>query len=165
MAISHDDRRFLIRCDEVKAMSHDPHRQVGVVIVGTEGTVIAEGTNAPPSAFGLNHLETQMEISNDPSWKYFMLEHAERNAIFSAHNRGISLAGATMYGSLFPCADCARAMVAVGISRVVVSTADNDPRRDEKWRDHYKYARLVFELGGVSVELVERSDTTRSKVG
>jgi dCMP deaminase len=159
MAISPDDRRFLLRCEEVKNESHDPHRKVGVVIVNPPAEVVAEGTNAPPRRLNIRPDESEAAISQDPAWKYFMLEHAERNAIFSARDRGISLVGTTMYGTLFPCADCARAIAAAGISRLVVSTADSDPVRDERWRDHYLYARTILEMGGVTVELVHSVDS------
>ncbi|MBY5348496.1 deoxycytidylate deaminase [Rhizobium leguminosarum] len=165
MAISNNDRQFLLLCEEVKAMSYDPHRKVGAVVVDANGNVIAGGANAPPPVFGLSRQETEAAISQDPSWKYFMLEHAERNAIYAARDKGVSLVGATMYGTLFPCADCARAIVAAGIVKLVVSTADSDPRRDEKWRDHYNYARQIFSMSDVVVDLAEPTDVLRSKVG
>ncbi|MBY3030981.1 hypothetical protein HF265_18055 [Rhizobium leguminosarum] len=156
------DGKFLILCEEVKGSSHDPHRKVGVVIVDEAQEVVAQGSNAPPLKFGLSKSESHSAIAGDPTWKYFMLEHAERNAIFSAHNRGISLDGATMYGTLFPCADCARAIVAAGIRRLVVSTGDHDTQRDQKWRDHYLYARQIFKMGGVEVESVPAVRETKT---
>lgn len=129
-----------------------------MVIVDPLSQVVAEGANAPPRRIGMTREETEAAISQDPSWKYFMLEHAERNAIFAARDRGVSLVGTTMYGTLFPCADCARAISAAGISRLVVTTGDNDPVRDERWRDHYAYARKIFEMGGVTVDLVHTAD-------
>lgn len=153
MAIFRGDERFLLRCEEIKRSSYDPHRKVGVVIVRPPGEILVEGVNAPPAALGLTPHETELSISKDPSWKYFFLEHAERNAIFSARDKGISIIGATMYGTLFPCADCARAIVASGISRLVISATDGDPVRDEKWQIHYNYARHIFDMGGVIVDV------------
>lgn len=164
MAISPADRRLLLRCEEVKHDSYDPHRKVGVVIANPSLEVIAEGTNAPPGVLGMTRQDSAVAISQDPTWKYFMLEHAERNAIFSARDRGASLVGTTLYGTLFPCADCARAIAAAGIVRLVVSTTDNDPVRDERWRDHYAYARKIFEMSGVTVELAHSVDV-QAKAG
>jgi dCMP deaminase len=152
MAISGVDRQFLQRCEEIKEESHDPHRKVGVLIVDAQGRVISAGTNAPPLALGLRVSESHAAIANEPLWKYFVLEHAERNAINAARDDGRSLAGATMYGNLFPCADCARAIVAAGIVRLVVP-APGDLDRDQKWLDHYRYAHRIFELAGVRVDL------------
>lgn len=82
-----------------------------------------------------------------------MLEHAERNAINAARDQHLKLAGSTMYGSLFPCADCARAIVAAGISRLVVPSLSSDPARDSKWLDHYRYAYEIFDLAGIRVDV------------
>lgn len=161
MAISLQDRALLLRCEEVKNLSHDPHRKVGVVIADARGSILAEGANAPPKALGLTAEDSHAFVAEDPMWKYFVLEHAERNAIFAAQKGGVSLAGTTMYGSLFPCADCARAIAACGIGRIVVSTADRDPVRDAKWRDHFTYAKLIFERAGVDVEFVD-ADTKQA---
>jgi len=155
VAISRNDRRFLIRCEEVRQASHDPHRKVGVVIADDAGRTLAVGTNAPPTSLGLTQAESEAAIRQDPAWKYFMFEHAERNAIHGACTQGVSLVGATMYGTLFPCADCARAIVAAGLSRLVVPDAGIDPERDQKWRDHYRYAKQILSLGGVRVDIVD----------
>jgi dCMP deaminase len=87
-----------------------------------------------------------------------MLEHAERNAISDARKRGHSLIGATMYGTLFPCADCARAIVAAGIRRLVVPPSIPDLQRDEKWNTHFHYAREIIALAGVEVSVIGPED-------
>jgi dCMP deaminase len=154
MAISQQDRRFLQLCEEVRQRSHDPHRKVGAVIADASGETLAVGTNAPPLALGLTIANSHEAIREDANWKYFVLEHAERNAIFEALVRGTSLKGATIYGSLFPCADCARAIVASGLSRLVVVGPGLEPNRDEKWLDHFRHAQRILELGGVRVDVV-----------
>lgn len=154
MAISSQDRRLLLLCDEVRQGSHDPNRKVGVVVADTAGEILAVGTNAPPAALGLTVAESHRAIQQDSNWKYFVLEHAERNAIFDALLRGRSLSGATIYGTLFPCADCARAIVASGLSRLVVLEPGLDPIRDKKWLHHYRHAQRIFELAGLTVEVV-----------
>jgi deoxycytidylate deaminase len=44
--------------------------------------------------------------------------HAEMAAITSAAKRGVSVDGCVMYATTFPCHECARHIVAVGISEV-----------------------------------------------
>lgn len=158
MAISTRDRHFLLLCEEVRKASHDPDRKVGAVIVDGTGQQLAVGTNAPPRALGLTAAKSREAIRQNPSWKYFMLEHAERNAIFTAYAEGKSLVGATMYGTLFPCADCARAIVAAGLSRLVIFGPGQNPGRDEKWLDHYHHAEQILALAGVSVNIVNAGD-------
>lgn len=45
--------------------------------------------------------------------------HAELNAILQAASFGISIKGATMYCTMVPCFGCAKAIVNVGIKKVV----------------------------------------------
>ncbi|HEU0081640.1 MAG TPA: deaminase [Bradyrhizobium sp.] len=161
MAISRDDRQFLLLCDDVRKDSHDPDRKVGAVISDSGHQVLATGTNAPPSALRLTVEESHEAIRQDRTWKYFMLEHAERNAIFAAYALGKSLAGATMYSTLFPCADCARAIVASGLSRLVVLGLARDPVRDEKWLDHYRHASGILAMAGVAVVVVDPEQLVR----
>jgi dCMP deaminase len=155
VAISSQDRRFLVLCEEVREGSHDPDRKVGVVISDDGDRLLAVGTNAPPASLCLTAAQSAEAIGRDPAWKYFMLEHAERNAIYTAYAQGKSLKRATMYGTLFPCADCARAIAATGITRLVIPGVERDPVRDEKWLEHYRYAEQVLALAGVVVEIVD----------
>lgn len=143
---------YLRRCIEVREQSHDPHRQVGAVIVDVDGSILAEGTNAPPRQLALSKAQSMRAIADDPQWKYFMLEHAERNAINSAFASGISLGGTTMYATLYPCADCARAIVSAGISRLILPKDGGNVERDEKWTSHFSYASRIFDLAGVRVD-------------
>ncbi len=146
------DSDFLRRCNELHEFSHDPHRQVGAVIVDANGRILSEGVNAPPNPLGLSQSDSLRAIEGDPDWKYFMLEHAERNAISSALAKGAALHGTTMYASLYPCADCARAIVAAGIKRLVVPSLGGDTERDRKWKSHYLYANEIFRMAGVKVD-------------
>lgn len=47
------------------------------------------------------------------------MEHAERNALYMAAREGISTANATATCSIFPCVDCARALIQAGITTLV----------------------------------------------
>ena len=51
--------------------------------------------------------------------KYLYVTHSELNAILNY--RGGSLEGAKMYVTLFPCNECAKAIIQAGIKRVVYS--------------------------------------------
>jgi dCMP deaminase len=44
--------------------------------------------------------------------------HAEANAVAQAAKFGISLQDARLYSSMFPCFDCAKLVVAAGITQV-----------------------------------------------
>lgn len=68
--------------------------------------------------------------------------HAEQNAIADAARRGVSLEGATVYITHFPCINCAKILAAAGIARIF-------------YRNDYRNDPLVAELmleSGVEVE-------------
>ena len=54
-------------------------------------------------------------VANDTKYPYVV--HAELNAILNAAGR--SLAGSRIYVSLFPCNECAKAIIQTGISEVI----------------------------------------------
>jgi dCMP deaminase len=60
-----------------------------------------------------------------------------------------------MYTTLYPCADCARAIVATGLSRVVVLGVARDPTRDEKWLEHYRHADRILRMANIHVDVVD----------
>ena len=96
--------------------SKDPSTKVGAVIVNDEKKVVSIGYNGMP-----RHIEDE-----DLTWnkgegldsKYLYVCHAELNAILNARN-GSSLANCTVYVTLFPCNECTKALIQVGIKEVV----------------------------------------------
>ncbi|MGH7626994.1 MAG: deaminase [Gemmatimonadaceae bacterium] len=50
--------------------------------------------------------------------EYGRAVHAEMSAIMDAARRGVSVRGATLYTSTFPCHECARHIITAGIDRV-----------------------------------------------
>lgn len=107
-----------------RAVSHrskDPSTKVGCVIVGQDKRILTVGYNGFPQGVsdylpGLPH--TQGVRWERPT-KYHYVEHAERNAIYSAARNGVSLVGSTLYlyasQPLGICADCARAIIQSGV--------------------------------------------------
>lgn len=51
--------------------------------------------------------------------EYGRAVHAELSLITDAARRGVSLQGATMFGTTFPCHNCAKSIVSAGVRRVV----------------------------------------------
>lgn len=52
--------------------------------------------------------------------KYYWYEHAERNAIYNAARKGISLDGSVLYIGQVPCHKCARGILQVGCKQVIL---------------------------------------------
>lgn len=109
--------RFMALCDTVASWSEDRNFHVGCVIVGPDGhEVRATGYNGLPR--GVSATE-EARFDRASGEKFYWFEHAERNAVYNAARTGVSLQGCTAYVNRFPCADCGRALIQSGITRLV----------------------------------------------
>ena len=96
--------------------SKDPSTQVGACIVSKNNKIMSVGYNGMPA--GCNDDEFPWEREGDEiDTKYPYVCHAELNAILN--NNGGSLAGCKIYVALFPCNECAKAIIQSGIKEVV----------------------------------------------
>ena len=94
--------------------SKDPNTQVGACIVSPEHKIMSMGYNGFPSGCSDDEFPWNREGEDN---KYFYSTHSELNAILNY--RGGSLEGATLYVTLFPCNECAKAIIQSGIREVV----------------------------------------------
>ena len=96
--------------------SKDPNTQVGACIVSPDNKILSMGYNGFP--IGCSDDEFPWEREGEPlEYKYFYSTHSELNAILNY--RGGSLEGAKLYVTLFPCNECAKAIIQAGIKKVV----------------------------------------------
>ena len=96
--------------------SKDPNTQVGCCIVSQDNKILSMGYNGFPK--GCSDDEFPWGREGDPlDTKYLYVTHSELNAILNY--RGGSLEGAKLYVSLFPCNECAKAIIQCGIREVV----------------------------------------------
>ena len=103
--------------------SKDPNTQVGACIVSSNHKILSMGYNGFP--MGCSDDEFPWAREGEPlENKYFYTTHSELNAILNY--RGGSLEGATMYVTLFPCNECAKAIIQSGIKRIVYDSAKYD---------------------------------------
>lgn len=99
--------------------SKDPNTQVGACIVSSDHKILSMGYNGFPK--GCSDNDFPWEREGDPlENKYFYTTHSELNAILNY--RGGSLEGATLYVTLFPCNECAKAIIQAGIHRIVYAS-------------------------------------------
>jgi len=105
--------------------SKDPSTQVGACIVNKNKRIIGIGYNGFPTGCSDDELPWDRE-GEFLDTKYPYVCHAEMNAITNASNKP-DLDGASLYVSLFPCNECAKLIVQVGIKEVVyLSNKYND---------------------------------------
>lgn len=96
--------------------SKDPSTQVGACIVDNENRILSTGYNGFPSGCSDDDFPWDRE-GDFGDTKYPFVVHAELNAILNA--RGKNLTGAKIYVALFPCNECAKAIIQSGIKEVV----------------------------------------------
>ena len=103
--------------------SKDPNIQVGACIVSPDHKILSMGYNGLP--IGCSDDDFPWAREGDPlENKYFYTTHSELNAILNY--RGGSLEGATIYVTLFPCNECAKAIIQSGIKRIVYDSDKYD---------------------------------------
>lgn len=143
------DAYFMGLAHAVATKSKDRSTKVGAVIVGTDDqAILTTGWNGFPRRVSDNIMSR-----HDRPEKYFWTEHAERNAIYNAVRRGVPLMGSTIYTTLYPCCDCARAIVQSGIAHLVsIEPEWNDEHR--RATTHFDVSRQIFTETGVSVRYV-----------
>ena len=96
--------------------SKDPSTQVGCCIVDEQNRILSTGYNGFPHGCSDDEFPWNRDESVGET-KYAYVVHAELNAILN--NRGKSLAGAKLYVGLFPCHECAKAIIQAGIREVI----------------------------------------------
>lgn len=96
--------------------SKDPGTQVGACIVNRQNKIVGAGYNGMP--IGCNDDEFPWSKQGDfLETKYPYVCHAELNAILN--NIGMDLHGCKIYTALFPCNECAKAIIQAGITEVI----------------------------------------------
>ena len=126
--------------------SKDPNTQVGACIVSEEHKILSMGYNGFP--LGCSDAEFPWTRAGAAT-KYFYTTHSELNAILNY--RGGSLEGATIYVTLFPCNECAKAIIQSGIREVVYD--------DDKYADTAMViaSKKMLRAAGVTLRRYERS--------
>ena len=96
--------------------SKDPNTQVGCCIVNADKRIVAVGYNGLPRNCDDNDFPWDCREGALQDTKYAYVVHAELNAILNATT---SLAGCTLYVTLFPCNECMKSIIQSGIKEVV----------------------------------------------
>ena len=96
--------------------SKDPNTQVGACIVSEDNKILSMGYNGFPKGCSDDDFPWERE-GEELETKYPFVTHSELNAILNY--RGGSLEGAKIYVSLFPCNECAKAIIQAGIKTIV----------------------------------------------
>ncbi len=96
--------------------SKDPNTQVGACIVSKDNKILSLGYNGAPNGYDDDHMPWNREGDFINS-KYAYVCHAELNAILNS--KGSVLEGSRIYVYLFPCNECAKAIIQSGIKEII----------------------------------------------
>lgn len=120
--------------------SKDPSTQVGACIVNEDKRIVGVGYNGMP--YGINDKDFPWD---NREVKYQHVVHAELNAILNSTQ---SLKNCTLYVSLFPCNECAKAIVQSGIKEIVYMS--------DKYADQEKFivSRKILNSAGIKLRQV-----------
>ena len=121
--------------------SKDPNTQVGACIVSSDNKILSMGYNGFPTGCPDDEFPWERE-GDELDTKYPFVTHSELNAILNY--RGGSLEGTKLYVSLFPCNECAKAIIQAGIKTVVY---DSDKYEGSPSN---KASKRMFDAAGVA---------------
>lgn len=138
--------------------SKDPNTQVGACVVSPDKKIVGVGYNGLPK--GCNDDEFPWRREGEfLETKYPYVVHAELNAILNSVGKDLS--GCTLYVALFPCNECAKAIVQSGIEKVIY-LSDKYQNKDftiaaKKMFDSsgVEYVKLIPKKNKISMDFLE----------
>lgn len=129
--------------------SKDPNTKVGACIVNDTNRIVGVGYNGFP--YGCDDHEYPWGREGEYfDTKYPYVVHAEMNAILNSTGR--DLHGCKLYVSLFPCHECAKAIIQSGIKEVIFC--------EEKYNgtDSDNASKRMLDSAGVKYRKIEDFD-------
>lgn len=130
---------FMMLAVVASLKSKDPSTQVGAVIVDNKTRkVVSAGYNGFPR----NVDDSKLPQTRPDKYQYVV--HAELNAILHARQ---DLTGCSLYVSVFPCADCMKAIIQTGIKTVVYL----NELSGDNWEKSKAATLKLAELAGIEI--------------
>ena len=135
--------------------SKDPNTKVGACIVSSDHKVLSLGYNGMPTGVDDNKIpwKSHKDTTSFLESKYPYVCHAELNAILNSNH---DLKGSTCYVTLFPCNECAKAIIQSGIKKIVYESDKYDGT------DGNTASKMMLKQAGV--ELVQLDHSVRIDV-
>lgn len=135
---------------QAELFSKDKHTKVATIILSPNNVVLSTGYNGM-----CNGMDDSIEPRWDRPMKYLFCCHAEINAICAAARNGTRIDGSTAVVTLFPCNECAKALIQAGVKTVITPSPNyNIP----KWGDSFKVSMEMFHEVGVKVITIEEHE-------
>ena len=134
--------------------SKDPNTQVGACIVNDDNRIVSVGYNGFPRGCSDEDFPWERSADNQNDTRYPFVCHAELNAILNSN--GIGVKGSRIYVALFPCNECAKAIIQAGIKEIVYIS--------DKYRDTDANLASKRMLAAAGVKLTEFKSTKKLEI-
>ena len=139
--------------------SKDPSTQVGACIVSPDNIIISTGYNGMPKGCSDDVFPWERTGADT---KYAYVVHAELNAILNANGR--DLRDSRIYVALFPCNECAKAIIQSGVKEVFYlsdkykDTMGNLASKRMLDAAGVKYTQLHTDITSITLDFVPEED-------
>ena len=125
----------------ISKRSKDPNTQVGAIIVSKDDRILSVGYNGLPNGCSDDEFPWARSAKCEYDTKYPYVVHAELNAILNFRGDNKAFEGSTLYVTLFPCHECAKAIIQSGITRLVY--LDNKYNDTEDFKESLRMLRAA----------------------
>ena len=147
------DEYFMAMAILTSRRSKDPNTQVGACIASPRHIILACGYNGFTTGCSDDAFPWQRSANDPKHTKYMYVCHAEVNALLNcpatSHTEQV---GSTLYVTLFPCYQCAQALIQGGMIQRVVYM--QDPYHED---DKFRASRRLFDMAGIVYEQFQPS--------
>ena len=133
------EKYFELAETHARLFSKDPKTKVACIILSRESVILSTGYNGMPRGLP--------EVWEQPAKDLYVV-HAETNAVYNAARVGTSLTDSIAVVTLFPCLECAKALVQSGVRTVVTKEPDYS---DPKWGEQFRLSKELFKRVGVEI--------------
>ena len=134
--------------------SKDPNTQVGACIVNDDNRIVSVGYNGFPRGCSDEDFPWERSAERQNDTKYPFVCHAELNAILNSN--GIGVKGSRIYVALFPCNECAKAIIQAGIKEIIYIS--------DKYRNTENTLASKRMLAAAGVKLTELKSKKRLEI-
>ncbi|MEG2640793.1 MAG: deaminase [Bacilli bacterium] len=141
--------------------SKDESCQVGACIVNSKKRIVSTGYNGMPSKCDDEKMPWGKGDTSYLANKHYYVCHAELNAILSSRS---DLTDCILYVALYPCNECAKAIIQSGIKEIVYLSDENADKEFYKASKYMlevagiKARKLVTELKNITIDFVAKED-------
>ena len=142
--------------------SKDPNTQVGACIVSPDNIIISTGYNGMPKGCSDDEFPWERKADTEVDTKYPYVVHAELNAILNANGR--DLRGSRIYVALFPCNECAKAIIQSGVKEVLylsdkyADTMMNLASKRMLMAAGVKFTKLKTDLDSITLDFIPEEE-------